>query len=440
MYWRLILSLLLLFPTFSEGETVEDREGAVRADKAKMESNDRWIYNDIDAGFAEAERTGKPLMVVMRCVPCLACMGLDSEVLIENRVLEPLMDQFVRVRLINANAIDLSLFQFDYDLSFSVMFFNADRTIYGRYGSWEHQRDSVYRATDTFQAALEGALKVHADFPANRDSLAGKTGTPSPHATPVDMPLMDEKYRSDLDWNGQVVQSCVHCHQVGDVIRREQRESGNQIDLRWILPYPSPDILGLDFEKEPITRIASVREGSVGERSGLQVGDVLVSMENQPLISIADISWVLHNSPDEGSISGTVLRSGASVEIDLALPDDWRKGADISRRVGTWPMRAMAFGGMKLEVVSDEARSSLGLSQDTLALEATHVGQYNKHALAKKRGFRKGDIIVEVDGSRSPLTESELLTDQIRNVRPGESTPVTVLRDGSERKLELPTQ
>ncbi len=28
-----------------------------------------WIYNDLDAGFAEARRTGKPLLVVLRCVP-----------------------------------------------------------------------------------------------------------------------------------------------------------------------------------------------------------------------------------------------------------------------------------------------------------------------------------------------------------------------------------
>jgi serine protease Do len=28
-----------------------------------------WIYNDLKAGFAEATRTGKPLLVVFRCVP-----------------------------------------------------------------------------------------------------------------------------------------------------------------------------------------------------------------------------------------------------------------------------------------------------------------------------------------------------------------------------------
>ena len=28
-----------------------------------------WIYDDLAAGIAEAARTGKPLFVVLRCVP-----------------------------------------------------------------------------------------------------------------------------------------------------------------------------------------------------------------------------------------------------------------------------------------------------------------------------------------------------------------------------------
>ena len=28
-----------------------------------------WIYDDLPAGYAEAKKSGKPLMVVLRCVP-----------------------------------------------------------------------------------------------------------------------------------------------------------------------------------------------------------------------------------------------------------------------------------------------------------------------------------------------------------------------------------
>jgi hypothetical protein len=29
----------------------------------------KWIYDDLDAGFDEARRTGKPLFAYLRCVP-----------------------------------------------------------------------------------------------------------------------------------------------------------------------------------------------------------------------------------------------------------------------------------------------------------------------------------------------------------------------------------
>ena len=34
-----------------------------------LEVKGDWIYNDLQAGLAEARKTGKPLLVVIRCVP-----------------------------------------------------------------------------------------------------------------------------------------------------------------------------------------------------------------------------------------------------------------------------------------------------------------------------------------------------------------------------------
>ncbi|MEY4483775.1 MAG: hypothetical protein RL693_1227, partial [Verrucomicrobiota bacterium] len=112
----LILAAFCL-TSFAGAESVKDREGAVRNDKATMEKNGRWIYNDIDAAFAKAKETGKPLMVVLRCVPCVSCMELDADVVELKGGLEPLADEFICARIINANTLDLSLFQFDYDVS-----------------------------------------------------------------------------------------------------------------------------------------------------------------------------------------------------------------------------------------------------------------------------------------------------------------------------------
>jgi hypothetical protein len=41
-----------------------DRE--VAEDQEAVKSTGFWIYNDFDEGFAEAKKTGKPLLVVFR--------------------------------------------------------------------------------------------------------------------------------------------------------------------------------------------------------------------------------------------------------------------------------------------------------------------------------------------------------------------------------------
>ena len=38
-------------------------------DRSALERDDSWIYNDLSKGFAAAKDSGKPLMVVHRCIP-----------------------------------------------------------------------------------------------------------------------------------------------------------------------------------------------------------------------------------------------------------------------------------------------------------------------------------------------------------------------------------
>ena len=182
-----LLAFAWVIPCLLPAETVKDREGAVRQDRSKMESDKRWIYNDVAKGFEEAKKSGKPLLVVLRCVPCMSCMGMDSAVLTE-KSLEPLLDQFVCVRLINANAIDLAQFQFDYDLSFSTMFFHGDGTVLGRYGSWTHQKNPYESTLDGYRRALDAVLALHAKYPGNKPWVEGKQGVALPFRTPVEIP------------------------------------------------------------------------------------------------------------------------------------------------------------------------------------------------------------------------------------------------------------
>lgn len=60
---------VLLFLTAASLTAAEDRKERVLNDRKEVETAGQWIYNDLPKGFAEAARTGKPLLVVIRCIP-----------------------------------------------------------------------------------------------------------------------------------------------------------------------------------------------------------------------------------------------------------------------------------------------------------------------------------------------------------------------------------
>lgn len=435
-----LLTLALQIPEFSpQAETVKDRAGAVRDDRASMSQNDRWIYNDWRQGFEEAKRTGKPLLVVLRCVPCLACAGIDASILTDP-ALSPMLEKFVCVRVINANALDLSLFQFDYDLSFSTVFFNGDGSVYGRYGSWTHQKDAANKTTAGYKSALESVLAIHREYPGNKATLKGKQGAAMPVKDPLELPELAGKYKRDLDWDGKVVQSCVHCHQVSDAIRSTYRDRKETIPREWIYPMPTPEVLGLKLAADSAARIESVAKDSIGAKAGLQANDEIVALEGQPIVSIADVAWVLHHTTDAGNLQARVNRGGSEKSVTIPLPAGWKMHSDISRRVGTWPMRAMATGGILLKDLTDEERAARGIGKEHLALRAEHVGEYGNHAAAKKAGFKKEDIIIEINGDSRRWTESQLIGLLLEGHRPGEKLKTTVLRGTERLSLTLPMQ
>lgn len=437
---RLPLLFALIATTLVHAESVKDREGAVRADKAKMEHDKRWAYNDLDNGFKQARLTGKPVLVVMRCVPCLACMGLDTAVLMESDSIASLLDQFVCVRVINANALDLTKFQFDFDLSFSTLFLNGDGTVYGRYGSWSHQKNSADQTLAGYKKALEAALAVHRGYPANKDALVLKQSAPIPYVNPTDMPKLAERYKPELDWNGKVVGSCIHCHMIGDAMRTSYREQRKPVPDEWIFPMPAPETIGMTLAPDQVATVSAVAAGSVAEKAGVKAGDEITAFAGQPLVSSADVAWALHRTGDSARHEVTVMRGGQETKLTLDLPAGWKRSTDTSGRASIWSMRGMAAGGLNMLDLTDDERKQRGLGTEGMALWVKGLGMHGPHAAAKNAGFQKDDVLVEVDGIKDRITESRLHGHLMQARFKGDRVPVKVLRDGRTLDLGLPMQ
>ncbi|MBM3840084.1 MAG: hypothetical protein FJ398_19385 [Verrucomicrobia bacterium] len=63
----IILGSLIL--TSLTAFAAEDRRQRVLDDRTQVQAQGDWVYNDLGKGTEEAKRTGKPLLVVLRCIP-----------------------------------------------------------------------------------------------------------------------------------------------------------------------------------------------------------------------------------------------------------------------------------------------------------------------------------------------------------------------------------
>ncbi len=332
-----------------------------------------------------------------------------------------LLEKFVCVRLVQANGMDLSLFQFDYNLTWAVLFLNADRTIYGRFGTRSTHDPNKDLSLDGFRKAMEGALALHQGYPSNKASLAGKTGPKPRHPAPEGYPTL-KKFYTPAVTPGKP-DSCLHCHQITNNEFRFYRGASQSIPDDVLFDYPMPDNLGLSLDPAEKATVKAVAPGSSAEKDGFKAGDGILALEGQPILSIADAQWVLTHAKQARSIKAEVSRGGEKRSMTLSLPAGWRRKGDISWRGSNEIFSPLPDDSQDLD--ADE-RKKLGLAAGATAIRVRWAG----------KGFQKDDLIVEVDGQRT-WTASDVLAYVAQKRLPGDTIAVAVLRAGKEARLQL---
>ena len=433
---------LLLCDIASVSAQVQSRQEKVLADKSRFESVGLWFYNDLESAFRNAKETGKPVLVVLRCIPCEECVKLDDDLLESDPALQLLLKSFVRVRIVGTNHLDLSLFEFDTDQSFAVFIFNADRTLYGRYGTRSDRtewKDDV--SVEGLGKALQAALNIHRNYPSNRSMLVDKQPGKPLFPNPESIPALATKYTAKLDYEGNVVKSCIHCHQIGDALREYHRAENGKLSESLLYPYPHPKCIGLIMDPKECATVLRVEESSAAQLAGLKTADRIELLAGQRVLSLADIQWVLNKIPNSGGqVAVSLVRGNETMNLNLKLNSGWRTRDDISWRVSTWPLRRSGLGGMFLKPVSDELRKSLGIAAEKMALVVNHVGAYAPHDRAKKAGVVKDDVLIEYDGRRDLMRETDVIARAINHVELGRAVPMRFLRGKNEISVEITTE
>ena len=385
--------------------------------------------SDFPAALREADKTGRPLFVTLRCLPCKQCASFDQDVLEGGDELTPLLRQFITVRITDAMQIDLARlpvagFQ-DLDMSWWGWCLSPDARVYSVFGGRDEESDSTRISSAALVNTLRRVLDHHY---APRRMEWNIDGEATPAVTAPRPPSELTGYES---WRRQSIeapkQSCLHCHQVAEIMRQPAIDAGS-FDKKKLTPWPLPENVGLHLDRDDGLLVTKVRSDSPASEAGIEIGDRLAVAAGRRLFGQADLRGVLHR------------HDGIDPRIEIGwLRGDTYKSATLEPK-GNWRTTVldwrMSISQGNIGAAPGFFPLAAGKSPNAMAIKP-FFGRDAHASATYAAGLRGHHVIVAVDGVRDPMTSRSFLTWFRMRYEPGDDVVFTVRDGGKERDLSV---
>ncbi|HZH10148.1 MAG TPA: DegQ family serine endoprotease [Microvirga sp.] len=163
---------------------------------------------------------------------------------------------------------------------------------------------------------------------------------------------------------------------------------------------------GLGLERPTGVLVTSVYEKGPAAEAGLKRGDVILSVDGQPVDNPDSFGYRFTLKGTQGQAPLTVLRGGkqSTLQVRLMPPPEVPARDPLRGRART------PFAGATLVNMSPAVADEL---QVDLADEGVVIADLDERSVAASIGFEKGDLIVAINGERlSSTKDAERLIDK----------------------------
>ncbi|MFJ2546892.1 DegQ family serine endoprotease [Pseudomonas sp. NPDC087612] len=167
--------------------------------------------------------------------------------------------------------------------------------------------------------------------------------------------------------------------------------------------------------------VAQVLEDGPAAKGGLQVGDVILSMNGQPIVMSADLPHLVGGLKDGAKAKLDIIRNGKRQSLDItigALPDE---DADITTNANGGVERSSNRLGVSVADLTAEQKKSLELKGGVVIKEV----QDGPAALI---GLRPGDVISHLNNQA--ILSAKQFTEIAKELPKNRSVSMRVLRQG----------
>lgn len=323
-----------------------------------------------------------------------------------------LLRQYVTVRIIRMDNIDIGLFEHDRNNTIFFYILNADEQIYMRYGGRDNASPDTYLNIESLTLAAAKGLELHANRP---------PAPPRPKPDfPKNYPLLVERTFAR--------NQCVECHLIGDYQNLHRQQDGTLDKLVHLFRSPDLKAVGilLDVPKGLVLKEAT----GAAAAAGLQPGDRIAQWEGTHVWTFADVQHRYNQTPRTAKEAKlTVERAGKMVDVTMALPQRWWWSETKFRQSSVEPR--FYFDDRPL---TPEEKQTMGLPAEGFASMVKYVSSTAR--TMELHALQEGDVITAIDGKRvDPDAHTASLFLILRKM-PGDSAMLEVLRGG--KKIEMP--
>jgi Do/DeqQ family serine protease len=213
------------------------------------------------------------------------------------------------------------------------------------------------------------------------------------------------------------------------VVVASAKGGGSAVKRPWLgarLQAVTPEIAETLGLKRPTgALVANITPGSPAARAGLKLSDLIVAIDGQVIDDPNAFDYRFATRPLGGTAQVDVLRGGKPVKLTIALetaPDTGRDEIVIKSR--------SPFQGAKVANISPALADELKIDSNIEGIVVTDLAD---DALAANVGFKKGDVIMSVNGAKIAKT-----ADLEKAARESSRVwRITVLRGGQQLSVVL---
>jgi hypothetical protein len=376
--------------------------------------------------------------VTLRCLPCKQCAEFDKDVLDGGSELNPLLQQFVTVRLTDATQLNEQYLPYrthqDLDLSWWAYFLSPEGNLYGVFGGKDHISDTTRISERAFINSLERVLTHHYDPRRAGWKIDLPPGEPSKTASSPQetrgYDLLLEK-RPGLAKPHPQFGSCIHCHQVGDMLNLEALDAGTFTVEQMTEKWPLPENVGVVVDRDDGLLVTSITAGSPAADLGLQPGDRLGMADRNRLFGQADFRGVLHRAADSGQVLLGWTRNGDVQFGTLKVKPGWKATENSWRKTIYDGVYGPGMGFFPLK--GPNAGKGKGLSVKPW------MGRPPSDRPVYETGLRPNMEIIAINDMNEDMEIRKLIAWFRFNHQPGEEVTYTV-KGGKKYRYTLPQE